>query len=129
MTKIRILIADDHEVVRCGLKTMLANSEVEVAAEVSTGDAAVKYVMEHPIDVVLLDIRMPGGNGIDFIRPIKAVLAEVIIMLTNYPRRRYERECHERGADYFLDKSRDFSRIPEILARLCENPGPKDATI
>ena len=62
--KIRLLIADDHEVVRSGLKTMLAGTEAKVVGEVSTGAAAVKFALENEVDVVLLDIRMPDGDGL-----------------------------------------------------------------
>ena len=52
--KIRLLIADDHEVVRSGLKNMLADSEMKVAGEVGTGAAAVKFALENEVDVVLV---------------------------------------------------------------------------
>ena len=69
--KIRLLIADDHEVVRSGLKTMLAGTEVKVVAEVASGAAAVKYALENEVDVVLLDIRMPDGDGLTALGRIK----------------------------------------------------------
>ena len=62
--KIRLLVADDHEVVRSGLKSMFANTEVKVVGEVSTGAAAVKFALENELDLVLLDIRMPDGDGL-----------------------------------------------------------------
>ena len=65
MSTIKLLVADDHEVVRCGLKSLLAGTEIEVTAEVATGDAAIKYAMENDPDVVLLDIRMPEGDGLN----------------------------------------------------------------
>ena len=62
--KIRLLIADDHEVLRSGVKAMLAGTEIKVIAEEATGQAAVKYALEHEVDVVLLDVRMPNGDGL-----------------------------------------------------------------
>jgi DNA-binding NarL/FixJ family response regulator len=62
--KIRLLIADDHEVVRSGLKTLVAGTEVKVVGEVATGAEAVKFALENEVDVVLLDIRMPDGDGL-----------------------------------------------------------------
>jgi len=60
MSSIKLLIADDHEVVRSGLKTLIEGTEIEIIGEVGTGEAAVKFAMENDPDVVLLDIRMPS---------------------------------------------------------------------
>jgi len=56
--KIKLLVADDHEVVRSGLKTLLAGTEVKIVAEVATGSAAVKYALENEVDVVLGRIKL-----------------------------------------------------------------------
>ena len=70
---IRILIADDHEVVRIGLAAMLAAQEgFEVVAQAATGDEATRLTLQHRPDVVVMDIRMPGGSGIDACRAITA---------------------------------------------------------
>ena len=61
---IKLLIADDHEVVRSGLRSLMAGTDIKVVAEAETGDAAVKMVAKHEPDVVLLDIRMPDGDGL-----------------------------------------------------------------
>ena len=53
-SKIRLLLADDHEVLRSGVKAMLAGTEIKVAAEVATGRAAEEYALTHDVDVVLL---------------------------------------------------------------------------
>lgn len=68
---IRILIADDHEVVRCGIKSLVTGSEIEVAAEASTGEQAYEAAMANDVDVVLLDIRMPQGDGLQTLIRIK----------------------------------------------------------
>ena len=70
-SKIRLLIADDHEVVRSGLKSMLEGTEIKVVADVTTGQAAVKYAVENEVDVVLLDVRMPDGDGLTALGRIK----------------------------------------------------------
>ncbi len=64
-SKSRLLIADDQEVVRYGLKALLADTEIKVVAAVKTGRAAVKYVLKHDLDVVLMDVRMPDGDGMN----------------------------------------------------------------
>ena len=69
--KIQLLIADDHEMVRCGLKTLVAGTEIKVAAEAATGQAAIKLVLEKEVDLVLLDVRMPDGDGLTALGRIK----------------------------------------------------------
>ncbi|MGJ9413041.1 response regulator [Aeromicrobium sp. CF4.19] len=70
---IRVLIADDQDLVRAGLRALLANdSEFTVVAEAATGDEAVARSHQHHPDVVLMDVRMPGANGIEATRRIRA---------------------------------------------------------
>ena len=61
---IRILLADDHEVVRAGLKSMFSGTEIKILAEAASGAAAVKLALKHRPDVVLLDVRMTDGDGL-----------------------------------------------------------------
>jgi two-component system, NarL family, response regulator DevR len=84
--RVRILIADDHEVVRIGLAALLARQEgFEVVGEASSGREAVEVARRLRPDVVVLDIRMPGGSGTDACRTITAELPDTpVIMLTSY---------------------------------------------
>lgn len=103
--KIRILIADDHEVVRCGLKTLLANTDIEIVAEVSTGAAAVKYALENDFDVVLMDIRMPEGDGLTSLGRIKLDKPELpILMLSTFDNPTYIARSVALGASGYLLK-------------------------
>ncbi len=69
--KIKLLIADDHEMVRCGLKILLAGTEIGVVAEAATGQAAATLALEKEVDVALLDVRMPDGDGLAALGRIK----------------------------------------------------------
>ena len=69
--KIRLLVADDQDVVRQGVKALLTGTEIKVVAEVGTGSAAVKHALETEVDVVLLDVRMPDGDGLAALGRIK----------------------------------------------------------
>ena len=67
-------------------------------------------------DIVILDIRLKGGSGIDLLQVIKNEFPGIlVIMLTNYPYPQYQRRCLELGADYFFDKSREFEKIIDVL--------------
>jgi len=61
---IKLLVADDHEVVRAGLKSMLTGTDIKIVGEASTGEAALRLALKHNPDVVLMDIRMPEGDGL-----------------------------------------------------------------
>jgi two-component system response regulator DevR len=83
---IRILIADDHEVVRIGLAALLdAQEGFSVVAQAASGDDAVRLARQHRPDVVIMDIRMPNGSGIDACRAITAELEGTpVVMLTSH---------------------------------------------
>jgi two-component system, NarL family, response regulator DevR len=86
MAQIRVLIADDHEVVRIGVKASLQqNLSIRVIAEASTGEEAVRLALAHLPDVIVMDIRMPGLSGVDACRQIVEQLPGAkVIMLTSF---------------------------------------------
>ena len=86
MSKLRLLLVDDHEVVRIGLKTMLGRyPDFEVVDEASTGQEAVRKALAHRPDVVVMDVRLGGMSGIDACKEITAAAPNVrVIMLTSY---------------------------------------------
>ena len=79
--KIRLLVADDQEVVRQGVKALLAGTEICVVAEVATGQAAAKHALETEVDVVLLDVRMPDGDGLTALGRIKLDKPQLPVLL------------------------------------------------
>ena len=78
---IKIVIADDHEVVRTGLKSLLAGTDIKIVAEAASGEAALKQVAKHEPDVVLLDIRMSDGDGLNTLGRIKLDRPEMPILI------------------------------------------------
>jgi DNA-binding NarL/FixJ family response regulator len=84
MSSLRVLIADDHPVVRDGLRAMLtANCAAQVVAEAATGEEAIRQATLHRPDVVIMDLAMPGLNGIEATRQIvRAVPAVGVLVLT-----------------------------------------------
>jgi DNA-binding NarL/FixJ family response regulator len=103
--KIRVLIADDHEVVRCGLKTLIAGSEIKVVGEVSSGSEAVKFALENEVDVVLLDIRMPDGDGLTALGRIKLDKPDLpVLILSTFDNPTYVARAVALGASGYLLK-------------------------
>ncbi len=86
MEKKSILLVDDHEVVRLGLKSLLEhNDQFEVVAEAATANEAIEMVEKHHPDVVLMDIRLPGPSGIDACEEITKRWPDVrVVILTSY---------------------------------------------
>jgi DNA-binding NarL/FixJ family response regulator len=117
MQTIKSLIVDDSSLVRERLAEKLsAFDNVQVIA--SVGDAADAYAVlsiEHP-DMVVLDIQLPDGNGIDILKRIKQQHKDtIVVMLTNHAYPAFREKCLEAGADYFFDKSTEFEKISTVL--------------
>src|SRR6185312_390475 len=103
---IRVLIADDHKIVRDGLRRILAaNSDVEVAAEASDGDQALALVRANEYDVALLDISMPGLSGIDLIKRLKIERPKLrLLVLSMHGEDQYAARVLKAGASGYLNK-------------------------
>ena len=116
----RVFIADDSAPVCEGLTAMLSEIEgVDVVGQAGDGLTATKSVLKLQPDVVILDIRMPAGSGIDVLRSIKgATPSPTVIMLTNYPYPQYRKKCADAGADFFFDKSGEFDKVAEVVERM-----------
>ena len=124
--KIKIVIADDSLIVRERLVTMLGElAGVEVVDRVENGaKVIIGAIQKFQPDVVILDIHMPEGSGIDVLRSIKRDgVGPMVIILTNYPYPEYRQKCLQAGADFFLDKSAEFDQIPALVERLKQDAG------
>jgi DNA-binding NarL/FixJ family response regulator len=103
--EIKLLIADDHEVVRGGLKTLLSDSEVKIVAEAATGSKAVEYALNNDPDVVLLDIRMPDGDGLTALARIKLDKPDMpVLMLSTFDDPAYIARALALGASGYIIK-------------------------
>jgi DNA-binding NarL/FixJ family response regulator len=113
---IRVLLADDQALVRAGFRALLdAQDDIEVVGEAGDGDEAVQLARQHRPDVVLMDIRMPGADGLAATRAITGDdrLADVrIVVLTTFELDEYVFEAVRSGASGFLVKD---TRPPELL--------------
>ena len=102
----RILVADDHQIVRAGLKNLLSEyKEFTVAGEAGSGTDALKMVRESDWDVVLLDISMPDKNGIDTLKAIKHAKPELpVLMLSGFAEEQYAVNLLRAGASGYVNK-------------------------
>jgi DNA-binding NarL/FixJ family response regulator len=123
--KIKVFIADDSLIVREHLVTMLDElAGIEIVGQAENVAEAISDIRILQPDVVILDIRMPGGNGIDVLQHVKQdEVSPMVIILTNYPYPAYRQKCLQAGADFFLDKSTEFDQIPELFERFKQGAG------
>ncbi len=113
---IRMLIADDHEVVRTGLKSLVAGTDIKIIAEAATGEAAIRLAMKHEPDVVLLDIRMPEGDGLNALGRIKLERPEMpVVMLSTYDNPTYVARAVALGASGYLLKGASRDKLLETI--------------
>lgn len=125
---IRILIADDHSVVRAGLKSLLEHQgHFKVVAEASTGEQAIKLAKEHRPDVAVLDIRMPGVSGIEACRQIKESLPSCnVIMLTSYAEDELVMAAIQAGAAGYVLKRIGDNELVQAVERVSRGEGMLD---
>lgn len=129
---LRIILADDHDVVRIGLKMVLEQDEANrVVAEAATAEAALQACETHQPDVVILDIRMPpGASGLDACRTIVSRWPETqVIMLTSYADDSIIAEAIEAGAVGYLLKAGDPRDINRALDAVREGASVLDPAV
>jgi len=113
-----ILIVDDADVIRNRLCSMLSEIDnVNVTGQAcNTAEGYRLYSTLKP-DIIILDIRLPDESGISLLKKIKRENSEIIIvMFTNFPYPAYQERCMELGADYFFDKSTEFSQLIDLIS-------------
>jgi DNA-binding NarL/FixJ family response regulator len=117
MAKIRVTIADDHAIVRDGIRALLAlTGDVEVVGEATNGREALEMVRKLMPDVVLMDIAMPLMDGLEATRRIhKEFPATRVIVLTQYEDREYVLRVIEAGATGFISKTAAFSDLVSAI--------------
>ena len=116
----KVLIADDSELVRERLAVLISEVEgTELIGEVGNAHEALEAIQRLRPDVVILDIRMPGGNGFGVLEAIKkSSVPPMVVMLTAFPYPQYRKRCLEAGAQYFFDKTSEFDRVAQVLEEL-----------
>jgi DNA-binding NarL/FixJ family response regulator len=117
---IRILLADDHEIVRDGLKRILAAAgDLQVAGEASSGDQALALVRANDYDVAMLDMSMPGLSGIDLIKRLKAEKPALkLLVLSMHGEHQYAARALKAGASGYLTKDSAAEQLVGALRKI-----------
>ena len=122
MWPMRVLIADDSEVFVQRLARALGEiNGVEIVAHARTGAEALEAISNLRPEVVILDIGMPEGSGIEVLESLKRRKATPFtIVLTNFAFAQYRRRCLQLGARFFFDKSAESAKVGEVLRELLQ---------
>jgi DNA-binding NarL/FixJ family response regulator len=128
--RLTIVLVDDHAVWRNGVRCLLENTEFEVVGEASTGKEAVTIVNQMKPRLVLLDIRMAGGDGLDALQAIKTENPQtMVVIMTTYDNPTYMARAVAGGAAGYLLKGIDPDAVLEILRTIASGEmllSPKD---
>jgi len=127
VTKLRVVIADDQPMMRAGFKAVLeAAGDIEVVAEAGDGEEAVRAATEHDPDVVLMDIRMPGIDGIEATRRLPR---RRVLILTTFGLDQYIIEALRAGASGFLLKDAPTSEVVDAVRAVAAGDAVLSATV
>jgi DNA-binding NarL/FixJ family response regulator len=113
---VSLLIVDDHEVVRAGLKSLFQGTDIRIVAEADNGASAMKLVAKHKPNVVLLDVRMPDSDGLACLARIKLDMPNVpVVMFSAYDNPTYVARSVALGAAGYLSKAASRKEILEAI--------------
>jgi DNA-binding NarL/FixJ family response regulator len=131
MEKIRVVLADDHALVRQGIGRFLEDSgEITVVAEAEDGERALELVAEHQPDIAVVDIRMPKVSGVDLARRIKAEYPQVkILILTAYDDDPYVFALLQAGVDGYILKTADSTQLIQAVHRVADGEPALDPVV
>lgn len=130
-TKIRILLADDHHIVRAGVRQLLESAkDLQVIAEAEDGEEAQALILKHKPDVAVLDIQMPKASGIEVTRWVRAHLPEVgVLILTAYDDDPYVMAVLQAGANGYVLKTAKTEDLIQAVRDVNEGRSALDQAI
>ena len=117
---IRVLVADDHTIVREGLKQILSDTpDIEVADEAANAKEVITKVSDNDYDLVLLDISFPGRSGIDILKQLKCSKPKLpVLILSMYPEEQYAVRSLKAGASGYLTKESASDELIEAIRQV-----------
>ena len=122
---ITLLVVDDHEIVRRGIASLIADTGIELVADAATGEEATKLARKHKPDVVLLDVRLGDKNGLDSIRKIRSASPNTrVVMLSAFDNTTYVARAVSAGAHDYVLKSATRKELLEALTNAAKGTAP-----
>ncbi len=119
----RLLLVEDHVLVRQSIRAFLEGAALDVVGEASNGSEAVQMTLDLQPDLVIMDVHMPEMSGIEATRRIRRLCPNVrVIALTAYNEKAYQRAFSEVGADGFVLKTAEFSELLKVIQGVMATP-------
>lgn len=117
---LKILVADDHPIVRQGIKQIIADTtDMVVAGEAANGQEVLNAVKENPYDVILLDIAMPSPNSMDILKQLKKDKPQIaVLILSIHPEEQYAVRTLKAGASGYLTKESAPDELVEAIRKV-----------
>jgi len=117
---IRVLLADDHDIVRKGIRSLLQEEpDIHIVAEAATAREALSTAGREPLDLVLLDISLPDRNGLDVLRELKTLQPQLgVLVLSIHPEEQYALPCLKAGANGYLCKDSSPSELVSAIRKV-----------
>lgn len=122
-TPTRIYVVEDSATIRSRIAEMLARlPDVSIVGEAAAAPQAVVDILALRPHSVLLDLDLGRTSGMQVLQAIRPQAPEIaFVVLTNHAEPQWRRACERAGAAYFLDKTREFARVPEVIAAIASN--------
>lgn len=117
MSQLRVLLVEDSRRLAERIRELIElNEEAIVVKTVFDEESAIEAARKERIDLIVLDLQLQSGTGFGVLEQLGPRRPPVVV-LTNYALPQYEKRAHDLGVEYFLDKSRDFERLSEIVGK------------
>lgn len=127
---IRVLLADDHPVVRKGIREFLEEEDIMVVAEASDGLQAMELIATHRPDIAIVDVQMPNLTGIEVTRRVKALHPDVrVLVLTAYDDEPYINALLQGGADGYVLKTSDSAELVRAIRAIYQGKSVLDPAV
>ncbi len=120
--KIEILIADDHAIIRDGLKKIIEDTDdLQVSGEASNGNTVIEKIRQRDWDLIILDLSMPGRSGIDLIKQIKSEKPKIpVLIFSMHPEEQYAVRTIRAGASGYLSKESDSDLLLPSIRKVAQ---------
>lgn len=118
----RLLLVEDHVLVRQSIRAFLQGAAFEVVGEASTGSEALQLALALQPDLIIMDLHLPEMSGIEATRQIRRLCPNIrVIALTAYNEKAYQRALREAGADGFVLKTAEFSELVQVIRQVIDS--------